>query len=262
MRDMAAHTEAAGRWETAAAYPFILPAAIVGAELGTAKASPEWGLFAYFVTLFGSVLAGAVLPSHPLRALCMATGLIPIIRIAEIGMPIPELSDVYVILIAAIPVLVGIITVARSLGFSPAAIGLREADWIEQLAVGSTGIGFGMIGYEILEPQGLVTDLTPARALVPALILLITHGWLWELGFRGVMQRAAAAAGRWGWIYIAALYAAFQAGELSVPYGFFILGVAVFWGWVVRTSGTIWGVALSHGIMSMLMFLILPEIAD
>lgn len=253
-------SRSAGKWvSAAAAFPWVLPAAIIGAELAIAKLSTEWGLFAYFVILFGSVFSGALLVGHPLRSLSIATGFVPVIRIADIGMPIPELSDVYVILIATIPLLVGIITVSRSLGFSPAAVGLREGDPIEQLAVAYTGIAFGVIGYEILEPQGLVANLTPARALVPALILLITHGMVWELGFRGVMQRAA---GGWGWVYIAILYAAFQAGELSVPYCFFILGVGTFWGWVVRQSGTIWGVALSHGLMSMLMFLILPEVME
>lgn len=261
--DIAVQSRSAGKWvSAAAAFPYLLPAAIIGAELATVKLSAEWGLFAYFVILFGSVFSGAALAAHPLRGLCIATGLIPILRIAQIGMPIPELSDIYVILIATIPVFIGILTVSRSLHFSQAAIGVRGGDLIEQLAVGYTGIGFGMIGYEIIEPQGLVANLTPARALVPAIILLITHGLVRELAFRGVMQRAAGAVGRWGWVYIAMLYAAFQAGELSVPYCFFVLAVAGFWGWVVRASGCIWGVALSHGIMSLLMFLILPEVMD
>ena len=264
MREITAQSQPAGKWMAAAAIvPYILPAAVVGAELARAKLSEEWGLFAYFVILFGLVFASAALErKETLQRLCLAVGLLPLMRIAEIGMPIPELSDVYVTLAVAVPITIGILTVSRALDLSLPEVGLRSANLREQLIVGSTGLVFGMVGYYLIEPDGLMTGLSVGRAIVPAIVLIISQGFVTELGFRGVMQGVAEDLGGWGWVYVAALYAAFQTGELSVSYGFFMLGIALFWGWIVRVTGTIWGVALSHGIMSMLMLLILPEVMD
>jgi membrane protease YdiL (CAAX protease family) len=75
--------------------------------------------------------------------------------------------------------------------------------------------------------------------------------------FRGVLLRAA---GDYmgvigGSLYVSCLFAALQISQLlflGVIYAFL---VSLFFCWIVRRTGSIWGVTIAHGLMNMLLYL-------
>ena len=80
-----------------------------------------------------------------------------------------------------------------------------------------------------------------------------------EFIFRGVLQRAAVGAFRGrGIVYVSRLFAVRHVGFLSWLDIIFVFGVALFFGWVVKQTGSLLGVTLAHGITNTMLFLILP----
>ena len=74
-----------------------------------------------------------------------------------------------------------------------------------------------------------------------------------------MLQRTAVEAfGGWGIIYVSLLFAVLHIGFLSLIDVVFVLGVALFFGWVVKKTGSLLGVTLSHGITNILLYLVIP----
>lgn len=192
------------------------------------------------------------------HGLFLALGLAPLIRIARLAMPLEQFSGIYWYLLISIPVFVGILAIIRTLNLDLRDIGLRIGRIPVQVLVALTGIGFGAVEYLILEPEPLVSALRWQEIIVPALILLLTTGFVEELAFRGVMQHSAQKRWAWGWAYIAIIFTVLQIGQLSVIHFLFVFPVALFFGWTVQRTGSILGVSLSHGLINIGLYLVFP----
>ena len=125
-----------------------------------------------------------------------------------------------------------------------------------QLVVALSGFMFGVAEYFILKPKPMIIELTWQKAYVPALIFLVCTGFVEELIFRGVLQRTAVEVlGWWGIVYVSLLFATLHVGFLSWVDVVFVFAVALFFGWVVKKTGSLFGVTLSHSIASMVLYL-------
>lgn len=268
----------------AAIPPLIYLAALAGAEAVTALVGPVWGIIFHFAILFLLIVSSSAGGEHGIRIyllrwrnesitlrdpyavdqghshrLFLALGLAPLIRIVSLAMPLAEFSQIYWYLIIAIPLLAGIFAVIVTLDLRPRDIGLTADALPIQGLVALTGMGFGMVEYLILRPEPLILALRWQEVIVPALILLVATGFVEELAFRGVMQRASVQAlGAWGWVYIAVLYSVLQIGHLSAMHCLFALAVALFFGFIVKRTGSLLGVSLSHGLINVCLYLIFP----
>ena len=90
--------------------------------------------------------------------------------------------------------------------------------------------------------------------------MLQCAGFVEEFIFRGVLQRTAVAVfgSWWGIIYVSLLFAVLHMGFLSLIDVVFVFFVALFFGWVVKKTGSLFGVALAHGITNILLYLVVP----
>ena len=234
--------------------------AFAGAEFVTYYVTPLSGIILHFIILLILIINSAVVQDEAQRGLWLALGLVPLIRIVSLVIPVAEISQIYWYIIISIPIFVGILTVMRNLNYSLDDVGLNRRKVLIQALIAVLGIGLGIIGYIILRPEALVSELTVQMMILPALILLIATGFIEELVFRGVIQRAARVLGSWGWVYVALVYAILQIGQGSVIHGVFVFIVALFFGWVVKKTKSIIGVCLSHGLLNIGLYLILPHV--
>jgi uncharacterized protein len=234
--------------------------AFAGAEFITYYVSPLSGIILHFIILLILIINSAIVQDEAQRGLWLALGLVPLIRIASLVMPVAEISEIYRYVIFSIPIFIGVFSVMRNLNYNLDDVGLNGKKVLIQALIAVLGIGLGIIDYIILRPEALVSELTFQMMVIPALILLITTGFIEELAFRGVMQRAARALGSWGWVYIAVIYAVLQIGHGSAEHCVFAFIVALFFGWVVKKTGSIIGVSLSHGLLNVGLYLILPHV--
>ena len=84
-------------------------------------------------------------------------------------------------------------------------------------------------------------------------------GFVEELIFRGVLQRSAVAMwGWWGIIYVSLLFASVHMIHGSAIDIAFVFVIAVFFAWVVKRTGSLLGVTLSHGITNIVLYLVAP----
>jgi len=80
-----------------------------------------------------------------------------------------------------------------------------------------------------------------------------------EFIFRGVLQRTAVGAfGWWGIVYISFLFAIVHLIHYSVIDIVFVFAIALFFGWVVKKTGSLLAVTLSHGIANVVLYLVVP----
>lgn len=233
--------------------------AIIAAEVVTTFVSVQGGIIFHAALLAVLILHSSLAAKNPDHRLLLSLVLAPLIRISSLSMPLAQVPQIYWYLIISLPLFVGIFMVVRNLKFRPCEIGLTLGKLPLQLAIGLTGVGFGIAEYYILAPQPLIAEPSWERILPSALILLVCTGFLEELIFRGVLQRALEEAlGWWGLLYVSLLFAFLHIGHLSVVDVGFVFSIALFWGWIVKKTGSLFGVSLSHGIANIFLYLIAP----
>lgn len=232
------------------------------AECLVAFGAPLAGLYLHGFLLILLAVHATIIWQHPLHHLLMALALAPLIRILSLAMPLAQFPLQYWFVITAIPLFVASLILARTLGYSPNDIGLSRSGIVRQGLIGLTGIVLGVMEYFILKPAPLVPNLRLEVIWLPALILLICTGFLEELIFRGIMQQSAiSSVGKWGLVLVAIAFAALHIGYRSIVDFFFVLFVALVFGWIVLRTKSIIGVTVSHGLVNIMLFMIMPYLA-
>ena len=232
---------------------------IAMAELVTVYGHPLWGIACHAVILVALIVHSAVATRYPHRPLLLSLALVPLVRIISLCMPLADIPQMWWYLIIYTPLLAAAIVVMRILDYRPGQVGLTFKRFPVQLVVALTGVVFGVAEYFILAPEAMVAELTWQEVWLPALILLLGTGFVEEFIFRGVLQRSAVEAFEgWGVIYVSLLFATLHIGFLSWIDVVFVFVIALFFGWVVKKTGSLLGVTLSHGITNIVLYLVVP----
>ncbi len=235
--------------------------AITLAEVITIFYMPVLGIVCHIVILIAVLLHSALgfAGKDRHRQLVLSLALVPLVRILSLSMPLVNIPQLWWYPIIYAPLLVAAFAVVRTLGYRMEDIGFNFRMFPVQLVVALTGFLFGIAEYLILAPEAMVAELTWPKIWLPALILLVTTGFVEEVIFRGVLQRTAVAAFQWwGIVYVSLLFAVLHMGFLSWLDILFVFAVSMFFGGVVKKTGSLLGVTLAHGITNILLFLVMP----
>lgn len=233
--------------------------AITLAEVITVTIEPVWGIAGHIVVLVALILHSALASGQPQRRLLLSLTLVPLVRIISLSMPLADIPQIWWYPIIYAPLLAAAVMVVRSLGLKAEHVGFSFGLFPVQLAVALSGFVFGVAEYFILKPEPMVAELTWQAIWLPALIFVASTGFVEEFIFRGVLQRSAVEVFGWrGIIYVSLLFAILHMGFLSWIDVVFVLVIALFFGWVVKKTGSLLGVTLSHGITNTILFLVAP----
>ncbi|MFC1933997.1 lysostaphin resistance A-like protein [Chloroflexota bacterium] len=233
--------------------------AITIAELIVVAIDPVWGIVCHILVLATLIARSALISEHTNQQLLLSVALVPLVRIISLSMPLADIPQIWWYPIIYAPLVVTAFIVMRLLNYKMEDVGLNFRLFPVQLAVALTGFLFGVAEYYILRPQPLIAELTWQEVWLPALILIVSTGFVEEFIFRGVLQRTASRLfGWWGIVYVSLLFAVLHVGFLSWIDVIFVFVVALFFGWVVKKTGSLLGVFLSHGITNSVLFLIAP----
>jgi membrane protease YdiL (CAAX protease family) len=201
--------------------------------------------------------SGVVL--DPWVRLLPVLALLPLLRILSVTMPVQRTAEIYWYALVGIPLLLGVLLTLRLLDLNLESVGLGRGIPVLQSAIAWSGVPLGLMAYALARPQPLVGRGSLSMLFVGIIILLLFSGLVEEMLFRGLLQPVAIAAfGQAGLGASALLFAAMYLGTRSAPYVIFILGAGLFFGWCVRRTGSLWGVAIAHGVMNVAALLILP----
>jgi membrane protease YdiL (CAAX protease family) len=187
--------------------------------------------------------------------------LVPLARLLTLAIILPWLPPlVWHALIGAL-FLLAIWLTARLLGHTWADLGLSARAWPWQAVVALSGAPLGLAAYLIVRPQPLTTELAWPEVFVGVAILTLAVGLPSELTFRGMLLRSATEIfGRPGVVWSGVLFAAMHLIWRSPGYVAFAFCLAVFFGWVVRRSGSLVGVTLANGLLTGGMLLVWPHL--
>ncbi len=233
--------------------------AITIAEVITVTNEPVWGVVCHIIILAAAILHSALSRGQTQQQLLLSLVLVPLVRIISLSMPLADIPKVWWYPIIYVPLLVAAVMVVHILGLRAEQVGLNFRLLPVQLVVALSGLVFGVLEYLILKPEPLVIGLTWQEIWLPALILLVCTGFVEEFIFRGVLQYTAQGIfGLWGIVYVSLIFAILHIGFLSWIDGIFVFAVALFFGWIVKKTGSLLGVTLSHGITNILLFLVVP----
>ena len=234
-------------------------AVIIIAEVVTTFYQPILGIACHAVILIAMLIDSALVDRYFSSRLVVALSLIPLIRIISLSMPLADIPQIWWYPIIYVPLLAAAIVVVRLLDYKPMDIGIRFGFVPFQLVIGLAGIGLGILEYIILAPEPLITELSWQTAWLPALILALTTGFVEEFIFRGVLQKVSVEMfGGWGIVYVSFLFAVLHIGFLSWIDVIFVFAIALFFGWVVHKTRSLFGVVLCHGIINIVLFIIAP----
>jgi len=240
---------------------FYLLAIIVAEICNIAPgANPLLGISLHIIILVTVIVHSALVHEQTHQRMLLSLALVPLVRIISLSMPLANVPQVWQYPIIYIPLLVAAFEVVRILGYRLEQIGFKFNRISIQLAVALTGPIFGIIEYFILTEEANMTAVILQETwLLSAFIILACTGFVEELIFRGVLQCSAVEAfGWWGIVYVSLLFAVVHLIHYSIIDIVFVFAVAMFFGWVVKKTGSLFGVILSHGIANIFLFLIAP----
>lgn len=239
--------------------------AVIAVETITMFLQPLWGVVGHSVVMVALIVRAARSSDHCLQELTLSLTLLPLLRIIDLSLVLSlmEVNPLLRFPIIYIPPMVGGIVVMRLMGYRRDEVGLilgpaRSVPL--QIGIASSGFLFGWLEYLILRPEPMVSHLSPFLVVPLALILGASTGFVEEFVFRGVLQRAALnSIGGWrGIILVSVLFAVMHLGFQSWLDVLFVFGVAIFFAWAVKKTGSLIGVILSHGITNIMLFLVIP----
>ena len=234
-------------------------AAVTVAEVLTAFFEPRAGLVLHGILLLVMLLHTALSWEQPTYKLLLTLAFAPLIRLLSLSLPLAGLPLIYWYLLTSVPLFVAVFMAMRALQFTWRSVGVNLRALLLQLVVGLSGVLFGYMEYHILRPAPLAKAFTWQQLWLPALILLVCTGFLEELIFRGLLQRATKKTlGHLSVPYVAAIFAVLHVGYKSLLDVIFVFGVALFFGYVTNKTESILGVSLSHGLTNIVLFLVAP----
>lgn len=234
-------------------------AAVAVAELVTVLVEPRLGLIVHGLLLVILLAHAALIWELPAHQLLLSLSFAPLIRLLSLSLPLARFPLVYWYFITSVPLFVAVSLAMRAMGFSYRMVGLNRRSFLLQLLVSLSGLAFGYLEYQILRPLPLAKAFTWRQLWLPAIVLMVSTGWMEELIFRGLLQRATGQLlGRFSVPYVSALFAVLHVGYRSVLDVAFVFFVALFFGYVAEKTQSIVGVSLSHGLTNITLFLVMP----
>jgi hypothetical protein len=232
---------------------------ITAAETVTVFFAPLWGILSHLAIMVALILQSSLAGEHPHRQLILSLALVPLVRVMSLSMPLSGIPQIWWYPIIYAPLVVAAVVVMRLIGYKAKDVGLTVRLLPIQLAIMLVGALLAVAEYYILTPEPLVSELTWQAIWLPALLLLVCTGFTEEFIFRGVLQRAAVEAFKgWGIVYVSFLFAILHMGFLSWIDVVFVFIVALFFGWLVKRTGSLLGVTLAHGLTNIGLYLIVP----
>ncbi len=136
--------------------------AITAAEAVTVFVQPVWGIVCHAIVLVAVIVHSALASDSRYRHLVLSLALVPLVRIISLSMPLVDIPQIWWYPILYVPLLAAAIVVMRILGQKAREVGLNFGSLPVQLAVGLSGLLFGVAEYFILvrlPPEPLIKPL-------------------------------------------------------------------------------------------------------
>jgi len=184
----------------------------------------------------------------------------PLIRLISVVLPMSNIPELLRYSAVSLPLFIATFTVARLNNYRASQVYFSLGKAGPQILIALAGIPMGLIEYYILRPVPLISSLAFANVLTGAVVLLISTGFLEEVIFRSIMQRAAIDFLGWkrALFFLSLTFTSLHIIHLSFPDLMFVWAAGVYFSVAVYRSKSILGVTLAHGLNNIILYLIAP----
>jgi membrane protease YdiL (CAAX protease family) len=245
------------------------PEVLVAASYLTALALAELLLLSSGV-LAGALAHGALLlmliahyvaaPGVGYRRLLLPLALPSLMRLIGLAVPVVSTPQTIWLVTAGTPILVAALLCARTVGVRRSMLGWPR-DPLAQLAVAAGGLMHGLLAFLVLRPGPIIARLEPAQVALASVILIVFVAFTEELIFRGVVQSVAAETlgGPAAGIAVSVVTSVIvYVASLSVPFVLLMAALSFFFSWIVKESGSLWGVIGAHALLVIGLLVVWP----
>ena len=220
------------------------------------------GMVIHGCILFALLLHGAITENTIISNMYTSLSLAPLIRILSLCIPLMHFENILWFVIVSIPLFIAIFACIHILHIDGKSVGLiTPGSTMLHLegAIIISAIPLGWLEYQLLKPAMMVDVGT--SWVVPVIIFLVCTGFLEELLFRGLLQHTfTEAMGARGIFIVSVVFGILHLGN-SWHDCLFAGMVGVMFALVVRKTGSIYGVTISHGLINIVLFLVMPYLA-
>ena len=235
---------------------------VASAELLTVY-DAKYGMVLYAFILFALLIHASLISTadNEFSGLLVVLIFAPLIRILSLSMPLSHFNYLTWFTIISIPFYIAIFTCLYIQHIKPqdVALALPKLRHLPlEISTILIAVPVGILEYHILKP-GILVKPGFETLIIPALIMLICTGFLEELAFRGLIQyHATRSMGFSGIILVSVLFGFLHIGNLSLLDVLLAGSIGFLYSLVVRKTGSLFGVSVSHGVINIMLFLIAP----
>ncbi len=220
------------------------------------------GIAFHIAILFALLTYSVLAKNSAFSGFSLALAIVPLIRILSLSMPLAHFAFIMWFLLISIPIFIAIFAciIIQGLSLKDVGIAFSKVKGIPiEVGVVLLALPAGILEYRILTPGPLLYELSSTLLIAPALIMIIYTGFVEELAFRGLLQyHAVKTMGWWGILFITTTFAIMHIGNLIYWDVLLAFGVGGVYALVVKKTGSLYGVSLSHGLLNVILFLIAP----
>ena len=240
---------------------WIILAITTLAELSLIFANPSWSLVLHIVLIIFIIFVSVSEPEDsPVYRYYISLLLIPLIRILSLALPLAAWSQATWYAAVSIPLFVTMFILTRRFAFTRIDLALGDFNPWHQFAIALVGIPLGLTEYLILTPAPLIPTLTWELAWFPALILMVSTGFLEELLFRGLLQKTSLTlfSPTISLLFVSTLFAVLHIGYASLADVAFVFSAGLLFGIIVYRTNSLLGVTIAHGLTNIGLFIFWP----
>ena len=200
--------------------------------------------------------------ASPFRRAWQALLLLPLMRIVSLAVANPLLPALYWYSLAGLPLLATAALAARQLGVSGERLGLQMHARRPQALIGLGGIPLGAVGYAIMRPESIVSELNWLEATLGLAGLVVFSAFLEEFIFRGLLQQIGCEifGGAQSVLTSSLLFTVMYLGSGSAAFIVFAGLVGLGFGYSVYRTRSLAGVVVAHSLMNIGMLAVWPAL--
>jgi uncharacterized protein len=232
-------------------------AVLIGAEIVAAAGAPVLAA-AIDGTALAALLVHSVLGDERRGRVYAALALIPLLRLSSLALAASD--PVVLLVVSGVPVLLAVTLAAGALDV-PGALHLWEIGRPVQWHVACACMALAVFFAPLLGVPSVSPGASGGEVLLAALVTFLFVGVLEELIFRGVIQGTLdPLLGPLSVPAADALFTATYVGSGSWPYIVLMAAFGFACGWWVRLSRSVAGVAVGHGLFSVVFLVLWPQL--
>jgi membrane protease YdiL (CAAX protease family) len=184
---------------------------------------------------------------------------ISLLRVLSVVAPAANVPSRYWYALVGMPALLGAVLVARLIGVSWRAAGLKLQFDLRQLAVAASGIPLGLIGYALVRPSSPADADSWRSVALTAPFVIVFVGVLEEVLFRGLLQQVASRSmGVLAVAWSSLIFGIMYLGSGSLLYTLFMTFCGLLFGWCYSRDAALWSVIVAHALLAVGLLLVYP----